>query len=78
MTVVSANVYHSEIIDRLNDWRSALGKKAVTVIGDYIKNDAVLKRNPGQVAAFVSTLQPFPTAQPTCFPLIYSDPDVRV
>ena len=66
------------IIDRLNDWRSALGKKAITIVSDYIKNDAVLRSNSSQVARFVGKLLPFPAGQPVSFPLIYSDPEVCI
>ena len=53
-----------------------LGKKAVMIVSDYIKNDAVLRRDPVQVAQFVGKLLPFPAGQPVSFPLIYSDPEV--
>ncbi|KAN0138100.1 hypothetical protein V8E53_003989 [Lactarius tabidus] len=62
------------IIDRLNEWRSAIGKKAITIISDYIKNNNVLRRDQSQVAKLVKTMLPFLTERPVSFPLIYSDP----
>ncbi|KAF8261097.1 hypothetical protein EI94DRAFT_1705813 [Lactarius quietus] len=47
--------------------------KAVMIVGDYIKNDTILRRDLGKVAAIVCTLLPFPTEQPHTFPLIYSN-----
>ncbi|KAH9037034.1 hypothetical protein EDB84DRAFT_1675719 [Lactarius hengduanensis] len=62
------------VIDRLNEWRSAIGKKAVAVINDFIKHDATLRRDSAEVASFVRGLLPYPNEQPVAFPLIYSNP----
>ncbi|KAI9441549.1 hypothetical protein H4582DRAFT_2055430 [Lactarius indigo] len=63
------------VIDRLNEWRSTIGKKAVTILSDFIKHDATLRRDSGEVATFVRGLLPRPHEQPIIFPLIYADPE---
>ncbi|KAI9446078.1 hypothetical protein H4582DRAFT_2069422 [Lactarius indigo] len=63
------------VIDRLNEWRSTIGKKAVTILSDFIKHDATLRRDSGEVATFVRGLLPRPHEQPVIFPLIYADPE---
>ncbi|KAI9430960.1 hypothetical protein H4582DRAFT_2085724 [Lactarius indigo] len=63
------------VIDRLNEWRSTIGKKAVTILSDFIKHDATLRRDSGEVATFVRGLLPCPHEQPVIFPLIYTDPE---
>ncbi|KAH9028747.1 hypothetical protein EDB85DRAFT_2147704 [Lactarius pseudohatsudake] len=62
------------VIDRLNEWRSTIGKKAVAVINDFIKHDATLRRDSAEVATFVRGLLPYPNERPVAFPLIYSNP----
>ncbi|KAI9431484.1 hypothetical protein H4582DRAFT_2084958 [Lactarius indigo] len=64
------------VIDRLNEWRSTIGKKAVTILSDFIKHNATLRRDSGEVATFVRGLLPHPHEQPVIFPLIYADPEV--
>ncbi|KAI9428991.1 hypothetical protein H4582DRAFT_2090405 [Lactarius indigo] len=61
------------VIDRLNEWRSTISKKAVTILSDFIKHDATLRRDSGEVATFVCGLLPHPHEQPIIFPLIYAD-----
>ncbi|KAI9436942.1 hypothetical protein H4582DRAFT_2078010 [Lactarius indigo] len=63
------------VIDRLNEWRSTIGKKAVTILSDFIKHDTTLRRDSGEVATFVRGLLPRPHEQPVIFPLIYTDPE---
>ncbi|KAH9174066.1 hypothetical protein EDB89DRAFT_2068010 [Lactarius sanguifluus] len=63
------------VIDRLNKWRSTIGKKVVAVINDFIKHDVTLRRDSAEVATFVRGLLPYPNEQPVAFPLIYSDPE---
>ncbi|KAI9428948.1 hypothetical protein H4582DRAFT_2090488 [Lactarius indigo] len=63
------------VIDHLNEWRSTIGKKAVTILSDFIKHDATLRRDSGEVATFVRGLLPRPHEQPVIFPLIYADPE---
>ena len=65
-----------EVNDRLNEWRSAIGKKAIQVLNDHIKTNASLRNNTNNVATFASDLLPSPRASPRVFPLIYSHPEV--
>ena len=78
MTAVLTNTRHSEIVDRLNDWQSTIGKKAIIYFNEYIKKDEVLRRDPHEVALLVGSLLPYPAGKPDVFPLIYSHPKVCV
>ncbi|KAH9018449.1 hypothetical protein EDB84DRAFT_1442430 [Lactarius hengduanensis] len=64
------------INDRLNEWRSAFGKKAIQVLGDHVKADVTLRNSPTDTVSFVHGLLPSPREQPLEFPLIYSNPMV--
>ncbi|KAH9038098.1 hypothetical protein EDB85DRAFT_1860851, partial [Lactarius pseudohatsudake] len=61
------------VIGCLNEWRSTIGKKAVTILSDFIKHDATLSRDSSEVATFVRALLPHPHEQPIAFPFIYAD-----
>ncbi|KAI9434795.1 hypothetical protein H4582DRAFT_2059913 [Lactarius indigo] len=63
------------VIDHLNEWRSTISKKAVTILSDFIKHNTTLRRDSGEVATFVRGLLPRPHEQPIIFPLIYADPE---
>ena len=78
VTAVLTNTRHSEIVDRLNDWQSTIGKKAIIYFNEYIKKDEVLRRDPHEVALLVGSLLPYPAGKPDVFPLIYSHPKVCV
>ncbi|KAH9019467.1 hypothetical protein EDB84DRAFT_1566047 [Lactarius hengduanensis] len=60
------------VIGCLNEWRSTIGKKAVTILGDFIKHDVTLS-NSSEVATFVRALLPHPREHPIAFPFIYAD-----
>ncbi|KAH9038080.1 hypothetical protein EDB85DRAFT_1888138 [Lactarius pseudohatsudake] len=58
---VTGNIAVKKVInDRLNEWRSAFGKKAIQVLSDHVKADVTLRNGP--------------TDTPLEFPLIYSNP----
>ncbi|KAH9008715.1 hypothetical protein EDB84DRAFT_1595340, partial [Lactarius hengduanensis] len=74
---VTGNIAVKKVInDRLNEWRSAFGKKAIQVLGDHIKADVTLRNSPTDTVSFVHGLLPSPREQPLEFPLIYSNPMV--
>ncbi|KAH9023608.1 hypothetical protein EDB85DRAFT_1894713 [Lactarius pseudohatsudake] len=74
---VTGNIAVKKVInDRLNEWRSAFGKKAIQVLGDHIKADVTLRNSPTDTVSFVHGLLPSPREQPLEFLLIYSNPMV--
>ncbi|KAH9038093.1 hypothetical protein EDB85DRAFT_2142103 [Lactarius pseudohatsudake] len=69
---VTGNIAVKKVInDRLNEWRSAFGKKAIQVLGDHV---LTLRNGPTDTVFFVHGLLPSPCEQPLEFPLIYSNP----
>ncbi|KAH9031201.1 hypothetical protein EDB85DRAFT_1891189 [Lactarius pseudohatsudake] len=74
---VTGNIAVKKVInDRLNEWRSAFGKKVIQVLGDHVKADVTLRNSPTDTVSFVHGLLPSPREQPLEFPLIYSNPMV--
>ncbi|KAH8979778.1 hypothetical protein EDB86DRAFT_3088552 [Lactarius hatsudake] len=72
---MTGNIAVKKVInDRLNEWRSALGKKAIQVLGDHVRADVTFRNSPTDTVSFVNGLLPSPRDQPLEFPLIYSKP----
>ncbi|KAF8316240.1 hypothetical protein F5887DRAFT_1089139 [Amanita rubescens] len=63
------------VINRLNNWRSAFGKNAIKVLEDHFKKDTRMRNNTDARRVYVMKLLPDPRHHPSSFPLVYQDPE---